>query len=142
MNKDSLRQLIKEMVREEVKQVLPQIMAEIFTSKLNETQSKPIETPQKRVVSPVSLQPPKKEFKLFTKNEALNKALNETVGGVPQEGSMVSSHFSSTPSVMDHINEAPAPVAQALTKNYSALMKAIDKKKSSGSIGGGSVSMM
>lgn len=140
MTKDSLKQLIREMVHEEVKQVLPQIMAEIFTSKLNETTTKPVETPQKRTVN-TQVQP-KKELKVFTKNEALNKALNETVGGVPQEGSMVSSQFGSTPSVMDHIHEAPAPVAQALTKNYSALMKAIDKKKSSGSMGSGAVSMM
>lgn len=140
MTKDSLRQLIKEMVHEEVKQVLPQIIAEIFTSKLNETSSRPVETQQKKIVS--SPVPQKREMKIFTKNEALNKALNETVGGIPKEGGMVSSELGSTPSVMDHIHEAPAPVAQALTKNYSALMKAIDKKKSSGSIGSGAVSMM
>ena len=140
MTKDSLRQLIKEMVHEEVKQVLPQIISEIFSSKLNETQSQPVEKQQKKIVSTPVQQ--KKEMKIFTKNEALNKALNETVGGIPSEGGMVAPSMGAAPSIMDHIHEAPAPVAQALTKNYSALMKAIDKKKSSGSIGSGSVSMM
>jgi hypothetical protein len=42
---------------------------------------------------------------------------------------------------MDHVEKAPPVVAQALTKNYSALMKAIDKKRSGG-LSSGSVSMM
>jgi len=138
MTKESLRQLIREMVQEEVRTVLPEVMAEIFTQKSQKvTESTP--TVKKPVVKE---QPVKKEFKRYTQNELLNKALNETIGGIPKDGILASSELAGAPSVMDHIDQAPAPVAQALTKNYSALMKAIDKKKSSGSIGGGSVSMM
>jgi hypothetical protein len=140
MTKESLRQIIREMVQEEVRAALPEVMAEIFTSK---GQQKVAETTVNTVKKPiVKEQPVKKEFKKYTQNELLNKALNETVGGLPREGDIVASGLSSPSSVMDHLDQAPAPVAQALTKNYSALMKAIDKKKSGGTTGSGSVSMM
>ena len=139
MTKESLRQLIREMGHEEVRAALPEVIAEIFTSK----GQKVAETTGNTVNKPiVKEQPVKKEFKKYTQNELLNKALNETVGGIPREGGIASSGLSSSPSVMDHLDQAPAPVVQALTKNYSALMKAIDKKKSGGTTGSGSVSMM
>ena len=126
MTKESLRQLIREMVQEEVRATLPQVMTEIFSSKLNPQVS------NKTVVQkPVVQQPIKKEYKKYTDNELLNKALNETVGGLPKEGGMVTSGIS-TPSVMDHVDQAPPVVAQALTKDYSALMKAIDSKRKGG----------
>lgn len=139
MTKESLRQLIREMVQEEVRAALPEVMAEIFTQKSQKVTETTVNTVKKPIVKE---QPVKKEFKKYTQNELLNKALNETVGGLPREGDMVTSGLASPPSVMDHLDQAPAPVAQALTKNYSALMKAIDKKKSTGSIGSSSVSMM
>jgi hypothetical protein len=132
MTKESLRQLIREMVQEEVRQVLPQVMTEIFSSKLNPQVSNKTVVQKPVVQKPVVQQPIKKEYKKYTDNELLNKALNETVGGVPREGDIASSGFNSAPSVMDHINQAPPVVAQALTKDYSALMKAIDKKRKGG----------
>lgn len=136
MTKESLRQLIREMVQEEVRAVLPQVMTEIFSSKLNPQVS------NKTVVQkPVVQQPIKKEYKKYTDNELLNKALNETVGGVPREGDIASSGLSTPPSVMDHVDQAPPVVAQALTKDYSALMKAIDKKRKGG-ISSNNVQMM
>jgi uncharacterized membrane protein YheB (UPF0754 family) len=145
MTKESLRQLIREMVQEEVRAALPQVMSEIFSSKLNQKvitsnqTVKPVSgssTPSTPVVSH------KREYKKYTSNELLNKALNETVGGVPNEGSMVTSGLNVVPSIMDNIEKTPPVIAQVLTKNYSALMKAIDKKKSGGTTGSGSVSMM
>jgi AAA+ ATPase superfamily predicted ATPase len=139
MTKESLRQIIREMVQEEVRAALPEVMAEIFTSKGQKVAETTVNAVKKPIVKE---QPVKKEFKKYTQNELLNKALNETVGGLPREGDLVASGLSSPSSVMDHLDQAPAPVAQALTKNYSALMKAIDKKKSGGTTGSGSVSMM
>lgn len=138
MTKESLRQLIREMVQEEVRAALPEVMAEIFTQKSQKVTETTVNTPKKPIVKE---QPVKKEFKKYTQNELLNKALNETVGGLPREGDMVASGLSTPTSVMDHLDQAPAPVAQALTKNYSALMKAIDKKKSGGMTGSASVSI-
>jgi hypothetical protein len=86
MTKDTLRQLIREIVQEEVRTALPQVMSEIFSSKLeqklitsNQT-VKPVSTSSTPSAPAVSQ---KREYKKYTSNELLNKALNETVGGVP-----------------------------------------------------------
>ncbi len=131
MTKDLLRQMIREMVKEEVRVAIPEVLTEIFSSKSEATPQKPkLPTVQQTQSTPTVA--PKKEFKKYTSNELLNKALNETVGGVPREGDLVASGMTSTPSIMDHVDQAPPVVAQALTKDYSALMKAIDKKRRGG----------
>lgn len=127
------------MVKEEVRAAIPEVLTEIFSKPEQQVTN----TAPKTKVTSTPVQPvlnPKKEYKKYTSNELLNKALNETVGGLPKEGTMVTSELSA-PSVMDHVEKAPPVVAQALTKNYSALMKAIDKKRSGG-LSSGSVSMM
>lgn len=136
MTKDTLRQMIREMVQEEVRAAIPEVLSEIFAKPTTSLtpKAKTVPTPVQPVVQP------KKEFKKYTTNELLNKALNETVGGIPKEGGLVTSELAA-PSVMDHVDQAPPVVAQALTKDYSALMKAIDKKRSSGG-SSGKVSMM
>ena len=137
MTKDTLRQLIREIVQEEVRITLPQVMSEIFSSK---PQQKVITSNQNAKPSSVSSTPSapvvsqKREYKKYTSNELLNKALNETVGGVPNEGSMVTSGLNVVPSIMDNIEKTPPVIAQALTKNYSALLKAVDKKRGSNSV--------
>jgi hypothetical protein len=88
-------------------------------------------------------QPPKK-FVRYTSNDVLNQILNETKGGVPREGQYVglSEGFSNIGGDNSIINEAVAPVKapenapaevkgvyQAMTRDYSKLMKAIDKKR-------------
>jgi hypothetical protein len=139
MTKDLLRQMIREMVKEEVRAAIPEVLSEIFAK----PEQQVINTAPKIKTTSTPVQPvvqPKKEYKKYTSNELLNKALNETVGGLPKEGGMVTTELAA-PSVMDNVEQAPPVVAQALTKNYSALMKAIDKKKSGG-LSSGSVSMM
>lgn len=133
MTKDALIQIIKEIVQREVKEslptMLPQILAEVFSQKVA-VKPEPEETP-KRVITirpPVGVQP----LKIYTKNEKLNKALNETVSTLPREGSAVSSGLDQPPSIMDNVDKIPTSVAKALTKDYSSLMKAIDKKRSGG----------
>ena len=58
----------------------------------------------------------------FTSNSALNDLLNETAQGD------TNTQTAMAPSVMETAN-MPAPVAEAVTRDYSDLMKAIDKKK-------------
>ena len=71
----------------------------------------------------------------FSRNTALNEALNATAGGIPQEGSMVSGMSVESNSVKDFqgqtvdIDALPAHVSNALTRNYSDVLSAIDKKK-------------
>ena len=147
MTKDSLKQIIKEMVQQEIQESLPkllsQVLAEAFAAKSEPTSTtvktnKPVNKTVVAIQSPTGKQP----MKVFTKNEKLNKALNETVMSIPSEGSVVSPGLGTMPSVMDHVDKVPASVATALTKNYSSLMKAIDKKRSSGIGNTGVVGMM
>ena len=109
------------------------------------------------------VQKPKEEVK-YTSNEALNKVLNETVGGVPQgEGGyetmgggiydsskindiLVRESGYGNPETVNekkreiaavdtikkagvNVDQVPEHVTNALTKDYSAVMKAIDQKK-------------
>ena len=98
---------------------------------------------QELVEEPV-VQTPKK-FVKYTNNDVLNQILNETTGGIPREGQYVTLTEGFNPIGTDGsvISEAPAPVQvpesapkevktvyQAMTRDYSKLMKAIDKKKS------------
>ena len=58
----------------------------------------------------------------YTSNGALNDLLNETAQGD------TNTQTAMAPSVMETAN-MPTPVAEAVTRDYSDLMKAIDKKK-------------
>jgi predicted ATP-binding protein involved in virulence len=81
--------------------------------------------------------------------------LNETVGGVPREGAYVglmgtlqSEAFSGininestqTPQQITPVNEEQSKVLNVINRDFRKLMKAVDKKKTSG-IGSGLVSM-
>lgn len=136
MTKESLKQLIREIVKEEIEQtlpsVLPQVMAEIFTNKSQQTTSTLKNEVKKQPPVSEVVNKPKKEFKIYTKNEVLNKVLNETVGGVPQEGSLVATNMNTTgTSIMDRVDEVPESVSKALTRDYSSLLNTINKKRSS-----------
>jgi hypothetical protein len=89
------------------------------------------------VEQPVEQSQNKKKFVKYTSNPVLNQILNETTGGVPQEGGLASIMGSGEPSVVDKLTEsvtehAPEPVkavAQAVTRDYRSLLKAVDKKR-------------
>jgi hypothetical protein len=170
MKKQELIKIIETVVRKEVKKQINEIfIKEENSSSLTELVSKPII--EKEVKEPIRKQyktktKPKKEVN-YTSNEALNKVLNETVGGVPQgEGgyeTMGGGVFDSSKindvlagatglgntegakerkreiAAVDSIKRAgvsvdqvPDHVTDALTKDYSGLMKAIDQKKGGG----------
>ena len=87
------------------------------------------------ILEPVASVPttPKKVIQ-YTKNPILNQILNETSGGVPQEGSLVSMLGGPERSITESIipETAPEPVkkvAAALTRDYSALLKAVEQKR-------------
>ena len=58
----------------------------------------------------------------FTQNSALNDLLNETAQGD------TNTQTATAPSIMETTN-MPDPIAKAVTRDYSDLMKAINKKK-------------
>ena len=145
MTKKDLVKIIQEAVRREVKKEMKKIfIKEESSNKLSD------------IISEVS-EP--KEEKQYTKNEALNKVLNETVGLVKSEkdkqeyptlggGTFDTSRMSelmgygksdevkrdmvavdTLQKAGKSVNDVPEHVTNALTKDYSSLMKAIDKKK-------------
>jgi len=61
-------------------------------------------------------------IKNFTSNGALNDLLNETAQGD------TNTQTAMAPSILETVN-MPDPVAKAVTRDYSDLMKAINKKK-------------
>jgi hypothetical protein len=84
MKKQELIKIIELVVRKEVKKQMNEIfIKEENSSSLTELVSKPlIEKEFKEPIRKKQVKP--KEDVHYTSNEALNKVLNETVGGVPQ----------------------------------------------------------
>ena len=164
MKKQELIKIIETVVRKEVKKQMNEIfIKDKDSSSLTELVSKPLiekefkEPIRKREVKP------KKEVN-YTSNKALNKVLNETVGGVPQgEGGYetMGGGVYDTSKINDvlagatglgntegakerkreiaavdsikkagvNVDQVPDHVTDALTRDYSAVMKAIDQKK-------------
>ena len=137
MKKSEFKLMVREIVREEVKLELKSILKESKKRK-----AKPITktvSQKKRLV--------KKPSQQYTDNPVLNDILNETanaeewktLGGKTftsgDMGSILAKQYenqtpASIPASLGVSNEAlPEHLNDALTKDYSGLMKAIDKKK-------------
>ncbi len=146
MTKKELVKIIQEAVRREVKKEVQKIF-------INEQSTPKLES---MIDTKVSKPKPKTQIK-YTKDEALNKVLNETRGGIPQQGKeeyptlgggvfdtnrmteMLG--YGKTEEVqrdmvaVDTMKKAgvtseqvPEHVTNALTRDYSDLMKAMNKK--------------
>ena len=138
MKKTELIEIIRTLVKEEVHNTLPQLLMEVLAEKLTGQEvltEKVAEAPKRKVnvgldapVKQVPIQAPK----IFTKNPILNQILNETVGGVPQEaestGTSTLDVIKTLPQEMLNENKDVAAVANALTRDYSKLIKAADEK--------------
>ena len=129
MNTEAFKKIIRETVNEELKSVLPQILNEFFSKKpsistTNEGNLKKILDGSKNI-SESNKNVAKKTY--IKNNPILNDILNETTVRIPNESEM-SSMVNSTPSILDNTENLPEVVSSALTKNYSSLLKAVDKK--------------
>jgi hypothetical protein len=176
MKKQELIKIIEAVVHKEVKKQMNEIfIKEENSSSLTELVSKTIT--EKEFKEPIRKKQvkPKKEVH-YTSNKALNKVLNETVGGVPQgegggpqvggyedyptlgdgvfDSSKINDVLAGATSLgntegtkerkreiaaVDSIKKAgvsvdqvPEHVQNALTRDYSSVMKAIDQKQGSG----------
>ena len=175
MKKQELIKIIETVVRKEVKKQMNEIfIKEENSSLLSELVSKPLT--EKEFKEPIKKQYKTKPKKVvhYTKNEILNKVLNETAGGVPQgeggvpqvggyedyptlSGGVFDSNkindvlVGSPPGVVTseavkqkkrdigavqtiknarvNVDQVPDHVQNALTRDYSAVMKAINQKK-------------
>ena len=131
MKKSELINIIRNAVRAELNESLPKMLSEILKTEhiSNETVSDPVEITKKLLEG--STQAVKKPTKRYSKNEALNKVLNETVGGIPSEGPKVGEPDTMTDlhgNSVD-VNELPDHLSNALTRNYSDVLKLVDKKR-------------
>ena len=165
MKKQELIKIIETVVRKEVKKQMNEIfIKDKDSSSLTELVSKPL-IKKEEVKEPIRKKQvkPKKEVN-YTSNKALNKVLNETVGGVPQgEGGYetMGGGVYDTSKINDvlagatglgntegakerkreiaavdsikkagvSVDQVPDHVTNALTRDYSDVMKAIDQKK-------------
>ena len=140
MKKKELIEIIRFAVREELKELLPEVIKECIKTTPSKKQITktidPVELTKEVLASKVRKPTKKKKVIRYTSNDALNEALNETVGGVPQEASRVSESVESNQSSHTDLNgnkveveDLPEELATALTRDYSDLMGAINKKK-------------
>ena len=154
MKIDILKEFIKKTVQQEVRIVvqseLKRQLAEIFSKEVIQSKKKSSESDlEQQILKELDVMnesdvveeqvKPTKKFVKYTSNPMLNDILNQTTGGVPQEGSMVSMMGGYGNSTQEVITEtkvpenAPAPVKgvySAINRDYRALLKAVDSKKS------------
>ena len=154
--KEIIRSVIKEELQKTLPTLIPNILSEILTGQSKPVVSEKLETPKVSHKPSENIQPAKKTFKKYTNNDALNAVLNETVGGVPSEGSYVGlmgalrseslgganiNESVQIPQQITPVNEEQAKVLNVINRDFRKLLKAVDKKKTSGLGGGGLVSM-
>ena len=145
MKAQQLKGIIRSIVQEEIKKVfkseLQTGLLEIFTNSKAPNHGSDLPNRSQSSTEKISSATTKKQVK-YTQNDILNQVLNETTGGVPQEGNfvgMVDGGFSKTSadmvseSVMSNVpNDAPEGVktiGNILNRDYSSLMTAIDNKR-------------
>jgi hypothetical protein len=172
MKTSEFKSLIQSVVQEELKKSLPLMIPQILTEILSHNsksqvldehrQIQPVAVVKKQ---PVTIKPVEnRPIKKYTNNNLLNQVLNETVGGVPREGSYVSlaSPMSSgvvsqqfinnqpdvnsveqlnesviVPPTHVPVNEEQTKVLAVMNRNFSSFMKVVDKKKNQGGLNRG-----
>lgn len=164
MKSNELKEIIRIIIREELDKTLPSLIPKILSEILSGKQSSTIRSNESTVTESIvatktlvkeSVQKPK-EIKKYSSNPILNEILNQTVVKIPSESSMVGldSIFKSQAFAGMQVNESietsqpVAPVTEeqgkvmnVLNRDFRSLMKAVDKKKQTGSISSGMVSM-
>lgn len=142
MKKNELVEIIRTLVKEEVHNALPQILMEVLAEKMTEnsaaileSKKQPEQVAARKPNFNVGLEEPVKKQpapapKMYSKNPILNQVLNETVGGVPVEEAAPSAidTLQNLPKEVLNENKEVAAVANALTRDYSKLLKVVDAK--------------
>lgn len=149
MKKNELIEIIQNAVKVELERTLPKIVKRCITESTLLT--KKTKDGKKKISDPLELakqalkveenstpkQNSPKNFIKYTENSAINEILNNTKGGIPQEGSRVNVLGSEESPMTDlngnevNMSELPEQVSSALTRDYSELMSVINKKATS-----------
>ena len=158
MKSNELKEIIRSIIKEELDKTLPILIPKVLTEVLSGKQiySSESTVSTKNIVKETVQKP--KEIKKYSSNPVLNEILNQTVVKIPREDSIagIDSEFKSQAFSGMQINESvqvsePEPVVpvteeqgkvmNVLKRDFRSLMKAVDKKKQSGNIGSGMVSL-
>lgn len=155
MKTNELKSIIRGIIQEELKTILPTMIPQILTEILSNNVKSNIRENSKveNNIESITESQPVKSFKKYTNNEMLNKVLNETVGGLPKEGSFVgysnplvkTEGISSFESRLNEsieqvpVNKEQSKVMNLINRDFRSLMKAVDKKKKEGNIPSGIV---
>ena len=131
MKKSELIKIIRTAVRQELTESLPKILSEVMSSPPQLTETDPVELTKAllRTEAPATRTKKKNNLKRYSKNEALNQVLNETVGGIPIEGARVGDGMTDIQGQTVDMEALPDHVSNALTRDYSDVMKLVDKKR-------------
>ena len=159
MKSNELKELIRSVIKEELNKTLPTLIPKILSEVLSGRQSSTIQSNQPivstKTVVKESVQKPK-EIKRYSSNPILNEILNQTVVKIPHESSIagLDSTFKSqafsgmqmnesveTSQPVAPVTEEQGKVMNVINRDFRSLMKAVDKKKQTGSISSGMVSM-
>ncbi len=122
------KKVIREVVREEIEYSLSRLrteLKEVLVSKINDeilNETPTVAQSTKVVQKPVT---ESKQRAPMTKDSILNDLLKETADS--GEWQNINKEAETT-SVMDNTQNLPDHLADALNKDYSAVMKAVDKK--------------
>ena len=156
MKKSELISLIESMVRKEVRKQMDTIFINEGIQSIKANGKLDFKEKNGELLTKPKVQ--KKKKVKYTSNEALNNILNETKGGIPQEGQeeypSVGGGTFDTSRMTEllgygksdegkrevaavetiknaglSVEEVPDHITNALTRDYSGLMKAMDKKK-------------
>ena len=153
MKIEVLKEFIKKTVQQEVRNViqaeLKLQLAEIFSKEVKPSRKKNVDSDlEQQILKELETMnesstieeevKPAKKFVKYTNNPMLNDILNQTTGGVPQEGGMVSMLGGYGGNTQEIITETKAPesapepvksVYNAMNRDYRSLMKAVNKKR-------------
>ena len=146
MKAKTFENLIRKIVREEIDYALRREIKSLKEDLRDELKPTIVEHTERQVEVPeptktslrdkiMGTQPIKQRPKQnFTSNKALNDLLNETAGGDTNTESghspvSLSEPFATGAPMSEDTTGMSEPVAKAITRDYSELMKAIDKKK-------------
>ena len=153
MKIEVLKEFIKKTVQQEVRNVIQSEiklqLAEIFSKEVGQTKKKSSEPDlEQQILKELETMgdvqvveeevKPVKKFVKYTNNPMLNDILNQTTGGVPQEGGLVSMMGGLGGGSTQVITESKAPenapepvksVYSAMNRDYRSLMKAVNKKR-------------
>lgn len=136
--KKTVQQEVKNIVKDELKTQLVEILLgnSIKTTEMKQSFIDKSESMIEESVS-VPTQKVKRVIK-YTNNPVLNDILNQTSGGIPQEGGIVNMMGGYDKNDREVITETKAPenapdpvktVYSAMNRDYRSLMKAVDKKR-------------